>query len=317
MLREVSASITPEAQAEGAGVAVVIPCYNEEAAITQVVADFRAALPKARIVVVDNHSADRTAELAREAGAEVLVENRRGKGFALLRGFRAVREAEWVVMVDGDCTYPAEDAPKLVAAARAGADMVVGTRLQVYEDGAYPVGHTFGNWLFIFLVRLLFGAKLRDLFSGYRVLSRRFLDHTPLISRGFEVETELSILALTSGFQVAELPVHYRQRPENSASKLRTVRDGSRILFALISFFRDYRPLTFFGLLALGFAGGSLASGGLVVSQYLHTGQVLRVPLAILSVGLGMLCFMSLIGGLVLSSISRRADELAELIGRR
>jgi glycosyltransferase involved in cell wall biosynthesis len=307
---------TPAA-AEGADVAVVIPCYNEEAAIGQVVVDFRAALPQARIVVVDNNSSDATAKVARAAGAEVYTETRRGKGFALLRGFRMVRDAEFVVMVDGDCTYPAEDAGKLVQAARDGADMVIGTRLKVYEDGAYPAGHTFGNRLFIFLLRVFFGARTEDLFSGYRVLSRRFLDFSPLLSRGFEVETELSIQAVTAGFIITEIPVHYRQRPANSHSKLRTVRDGTRILLALLAFFRDYRPLTFFGGLGLLLALASAVTGGVVVSEFLTTGHILRIPLAILSVGLGLVCAVSLIGGLILSSINRRAAELAALIAQK
>lgn len=298
-------------------VAVVIPCHNEERAIVKVVNDFRAALPDARIVVVDNASSDRTAELARAAGAQVISESRRGKGYALLRGFAEVRSSDFVVMVDGDDTYPAEDAGVLLERVRAGADMAIGTRLQVFAEGAYPAGHNWGNRLFIFLVRALFGARTTDLFSGYRCLSKRFLDLSPLIAQGFEIETELSLQALTANFVVAEVPVHYRQRARGTSSKLRTVRDGYRILLALLAFFRDYRPLTFFGVVAAFFFVCSAAAGAVVVADFLRTGTVLRIPTAILSVGLLLLSAVSAIGGIILSSISRRASELAALLSRR
>ncbi len=301
---------------DGTGVAVVSPCHDEEAAIAKVVADFRRVLPAARLVVVGNASTDATRERALAAGAEVLSETRKGKGFALLRGFAAVPEAEYVVMVDGDDTYPAEDAPRLLERAAAGADMVIGTRLSSFEEKAYRPGHTFGNWLFVVLVRMLFGVRTDDLFSGYRVLTRRFLETSPLIAQGFEIETELSLQALVARFQVAEIPIHYRARPENSASKLRTFHDGYRILMALLTFFRDYRPLTFFGLLGGAFLVLALLSGAVVVSGYLRTGQVYRLPLALLSVGLVLLSAMCFVGGTLLSSVSRRAAELAALLRR-
>jgi len=300
------------------GLAIVIPCHDEEAAIEKVIADFRRAAPLARIVVVDNGSSDRTAERAAVAGAEVVYESRRGKGYALLRGFEITRDAAYVAMVDGDDTYPAEDLGKLVDCVRSGkADMAIGTRLNAFSDGAYPAGHNFGNRLFILLVRILFGARTTDLFSGYRVFSRRFLELSPLIAQGFEIETELSLQALTSNFPVAEIPVHYRQRAAGSASKLRTLRDGYRILLALLAFFRDYRPLTFFGIVSLVFCVGAAVSGGIVIAEFLRTGQILRIPTAILSVGLLLLGAVSAIAGIVLSSISRRASEIAALLARR
>ncbi len=283
------------------GLAIVIPCHDEEAAIEKVIADFRRAAPLARIVVVDNGSSDRTAERAAVAGAEVVYESRRGKGYALLRGFEITRDAAYVAMVDGDGK----------------ADMAIGTRLNAFSDGAYPAGHNFGNRLFILLVRILFGARTTDLFSGYRVFSRRFLELSPLIAQGFEIETELSLQALTSNFPVAEIPVHYRQRAAGSASKLRTLRDGYRILLALLAFFRDYRPLTFFGIVSLVFCVGAAVSGGIVIAEFLRTGQILRIPTAILSVGLLLLGAVSAIAGIVLSSISRRASEIAALLARR
>ena len=302
----------------GDDVAVVIPCHNEGAAIGKVVRDFRAALPDARIVVVDNASSDHTADAAKEAGAEVTYESRRGKGYALLRGFAMTRDAEYVIMVDGDDTYPAEDAARLLDAVRSGgADMAIGTRLRTFEEDAYPPLHNLGNRVFVLLVRVLFGAKTSDLFSGYRVFSRRFLDFSPLIAQGFEIETELSLQALTSNFVISEIPIHYRERATGTSSKLRTVRDGYRILLALLAFFRDYRPLTFFGVIALFFAGWGLTLGGIVVAEYLRTGQILRIPSAILCVGLLTLSAVSAIAGVVLSSISRRANEIMAMIARK
>ena len=299
-----------------ATVAVVIPCHNEELTVGKVVADFRAALPEARILVVDNRSRDRTAEIARAAGAEVIRESRPGKGFALLTGFREARAggAEYLVMVDGDDTYPAADAPKLLAAAEAGAEMVVGTRLQEFEAGAFRAGHSFGNWLFIFLVRLLFGVRTQDLFSGYRVITRRFLEATPLIAQGFEVEAELSLQATVQQFPVAEVQVRYRARPRENPSKLHTYRDGYRILMAILTFFRDYKPLTFFGLLATFFLVLSLAGGAVVVTEFVKTGLVPRLPLAVLSAALFILAALSLTCGVIISTINRRSAEIAALI---
>lgn len=301
----------------GQSVAVVIPCRNEERSIGKVVEDFRRALPGALIVVVDNASTDATALRASEAGATVLHESRRGKGFAVARGFRATRDADFVVLVDGDDTYPAESVHALLDGLRAGADMTIGTRLTSWEDGAYRPGHTFGNRLFIALVRVLFGVQTRDLFSGYRAFTQRFLMLSPLIAQGFELEAELSMQALAGSFVVTEVPVHYRARGEGSVSKLSTLRDGYRILIVLLAFFRDYRPLTCFGALALIMFLLSAVSGSVVVGQYIQTGQVLRVPMAILSVGLALLGAISMLGGLLLSSLGRRSQQLAALILRQ
>jgi glycosyltransferase involved in cell wall biosynthesis len=296
-------------------VAVIIPCFNEEAAIAKVVSDFRGVLPSARVLVVDNFSTDATAEKARSAGAEVLRESRKGKGFALLRGFLAARDADVFVMVDGDDTYPAEDVERLISATRNGAEMAIGTRLGSAENGALPVGHGIGNALFVLLVRILFGLRTRDLFSGYRVMTRRFLDVSPLLSQGFEVESELSLQALVRGFRVAEIPVRYRPRPPAGKSKLRTWIDGYRILLAILAFFRDYRPLTFFGGASCALLLLSLSGGAVIVSEYLRTGLVQRLPLAVLSTGLFILSALSLTCGVLLSSINRRAAELAAAIG--
>ena len=304
----------PEAGSRPPRVAVVVPCHNEAATAGKVVRDFRAALPEAQVLVVDNASTDATAEAARQAGARVLHEPRAGKGFALLAGFREAKGADYFVMVDGDDTYPAEDVGKLLEAARAGADMVVGTRLAGAEQGAFRAGHSLGNRLFNLLVRMLFGVRTGDLFSGYRVLSRRFLETTPLIARGFEVEAELALQAVVQGYRTAEVPIRYRARPEESPSKLHTYRDGYRILMAILMFFRDYRPLKFFGLLALFLLLLSLAGGGLVIAEYLQTGLVPRLPLAVLSAALFILSALSMTCGVLLSSINRRSAEIAALM---
>lgn len=299
------------------GVAVVIPCHDEEATIAKVVGDFRAALPGAAIVVVDNASRDRTAALAAAAGARVLSEPRPGKGFALLCGFRDCRAADFVVMVDGDDTYPADQAANLLDAARAGADMVVGTRLGDADAGAFRAGHSLGNRLFILLVRALFGVRTADLFSGYRVLSRRFLASAPLVARGFEVEAELALQASAQGFRTVELPIRYRARHAATASKLQTFRDGGRILIAILTFFRDYRPLALFGSLSAFFLVLSLAGGAVVITEFIRTGLVPRLPLAVLAAALFILSALSLTCGVLLSSINRRAAELAALIAWR
>ena len=315
MQREVESNPRPDNWRDD--VAIVVPCYNEAATVAKVVADFRRVLPGARVIVVDNASSDDTGMLAEEAGAFVLSESRRGKGYALLHGFRAARDARYVVMVDGDDTYPAEDAVKLIEALENGADVAIGTRLADYETTAFRPAHTFGNKAFIWLIRAMFGVKTQDLFSGYRAFTHRFLEMSPLIAQGFEVETELSIQALAGGFLVTEIPVRYRSRPVESPSKLNTFRDGYRILIAMLAFFRDYRPLMLFSCVALALFSGSLLTGGIVVSEYLRTGEILRLPTAILSVGLALVGSVSLIGGLLLSSINRRSAELAVLIGKR
>jgi glycosyltransferase involved in cell wall biosynthesis len=298
-------------------VVVVIPCLNEAGSIAKVVTDFRAALPEAEVLVVDNASTDDTVRRAQAAGASVVRELRPGKGFALLAGFRAARGADAVVIVDGDDTYPAEAAPALLAAMRAGADMVVGTRLGTAEEGAFPTGHSLGNRFFLWIVRLLLGVRTQDLFSGYRVLSRRFIDTTPLLARGFEVEAELSLQAAAQHYRTTEIPIRYRARPAEQASKLRTFRDGFRILAAILIFFRDYRPLRFFGLVSLLLVTFSLLGGSVVIAEFLRTGLVPRLPLAVLSAALFILSALALSCGLLLSSINRRAAEIAALLAGR
>lgn len=298
-------------------IAVIIPCLNEETTVGNVVHAFRVVLPHALIVVVDNRSSDGTAACALAAGAVVVGESRGGKGHALVRGFQEAREADYVVIVDGDDTYPAEDALKLLDALAGGAEMAIGTRLMSHESGAFTMAHSVGNWLFVGLVRILFGVRTRDLLSGYRAFTRRFLDLAALLAPGFEIEAELSLQALVHEFHVAEVPVRYRARPEASHSKLHAFRDGRRILLALFAFFRDYRPMWFFGIVGGGLIFLALAAGLPVVLEYMRTGLVHRLPLAVLAVGLALLGAMALLGGLILSSVKRRAAELAAMMARR
>lgn len=295
-------------------VSIVVPCLNEANSIGDVVTKFRAALPSARIVVVDNASTDGTAEVARAAGADVIRETRRGKGFALLTGLRRAAPADIFVMVDGDGTYPAEAVTRLIDRIQDGADMAIGTRLESFGKESFPVGHSWGNRLFIAVVRFLFGIRTRDLFSGYRALTARLLQQSPLIAQGFEIEAELSIQAFVNRFRVDEVPIAYGTRGTDSASKLHTIRDGYRILIAILAFFRDYRPLTFFGATALGLLVASLWAGSLVIQQYLETGQVLRIPMAIVAAGLFILSALSMTAGVLLSSINRRSEELRSLV---
>lgn len=299
----------------GRGVGVVIPCHNEADSIASVIRGLRSSLPLSRIVVVDNDSTDGTGEIALAAGAEVVVEPRLGKGLALLRGFQELADARLVMMIDGDGTYSSAHAPQLIAAAQR-ADLVIATRLDQSANGAFSVAHSIGNRLFILLVRLLFGLRTADLLSGYRVLSRRLLDTLPLLSRGFEIETEITIHALVSGYIVAEVPSPYSSRTAGGKSKIRTYRDGSKILLAVLAYFRDYRPLSCFGAMGGALAAAGLWAGSYPVIEYLETGMVYRLPLAVLAVGLVLLAAMSLIAGLILSSVNRRSAEMLSRLRR-
>lgn len=296
---------------------MIVPCHNEELTISKVAREFRAQHGVQEVLVVDNNCSDRTAEVARAAGARVVSETRSGKGFALVTGLREAERADYYVMVDGDDTYPAEALPTLIQRAEAGADMVIGTRLDTQARAAFRAGHSFGNRLFILLVRLLFRLRTQDLFSGFRVLSRRFVETVPLLARGFEIELELSLQALSNSYRVEEIAVGYRARPKGSSSKLRTYVDGLRILKALVLFFRDYRPMMFFGTVSALLVGLSLGFGTVVIRGFLETGLVNRLPLAVLSAALFLLAGLAFTAGAVLSSVNRRTAELRDLIGRQ
>jgi glycosyltransferase involved in cell wall biosynthesis len=294
-------------------VAVVIPCLDEAPTIEQVVKEFARELPRARILVFDNGSTDGSAELARAAGAEVFVHPVRGKGNLLRRVFDLV-DAGVYLLVDGDGTYPAAAAPALLERFRRdGLDCLIAARLERSEQGAFRPFHRLGNRLISRLTSLLFRTRLTDVLSGYRVLSRPLVDVVRIRTRGFEVETEITLQALSKRLAVAEMPVGYAARPPGSRSKLSTWSDGFLILRCMLLLFRDYKPLVFFTGLAALFALASLVAGSAPVRDFVATGYVLHVPRAILAAGLGVLAVVCLTAGLILGTISRFHAETVEL----
>jgi len=293
-------------------IAVLIPCFNEEVAIAKVVADFRTALPHARIYVYDNNSTDRSALEARAAGATVRHEALQGKGHVVRRMFADI-DAEAYVLVDGDDTYEAEAAPAMVRLLfDRQLDMVSATR-GANRDDAYRPGHRFGNLMLSGIVRWVFGRGASDLLSGYRVFSRRFVKSFPALSAGFETETEFTVHALALNMPIREMLTAYRGRPEGSQSKLNTIRDGLRILRMIIVLVSQERALQS-ALLATGFlVGAGLALGTPVVTEFVRTGLVPRLPTALLSTALVLLGFLSLGCGLVLDAVSRGRKEMKRL----
>ncbi len=290
-------------------IAVLVPCYNEQAAIAKVVKDFRAALPDAAIFVFDNNSADKTAAVARAAGAEVFQEKHQGKGFVVRRMFTDV-EADIYVLVDGDATYDAPSANALITRLLADRlDMVVANRVD-REKSAYRAGHRTGNRMLTAFVASMFGPTFNDVLSGYRVFSRRFVKSFPLLSAGFEIETELTIHALELGLAVAEIDTPYYARLQGSASKLNTWRDGTRILRTIIKLYRAERPLAFFTGIGMALGIASIGFAIPVFVTYLQTGLVPRLPTAILSTGLMLLAFLSIAVGLVLDTVTRGRREM-------
>lgn len=290
-------------------VAVLVPCYNEAAAVAKVVADFRAALPDATVYVFDNNSTDDTAAVARAAGAVVRKETHQGKGFVVRRMFSDV-EADIYVLVDGDATYDAPSAPKMIdLLLRDHLDMVVGQRVD-QEVAAYRAGHRTGNWLLTTFVATVFGPTFNDMLSGYRVFSRRFVKSFPMLSGGFEIETELTVHALELGLAAAEVPTPYYARPEGSTSKLNTWRDGFRILWTIVQLYRSERPFAFFGAAGAVLALISVALAIPIVITFLETHLVPRLPTAILAMGLMLLAFLSIAVGLVLDTVSRGRREM-------
>ena len=293
-------------------IAVLLPCYNEEAAIVRTIAGFRAALPGATIYVYDNNSRDRTVELARGAGAEVRTETMQGKGHVVRRMFADV-DADVYLMADGDLTYDPAAAPamvKLLLDDRL--DMVVGTRLHDAKD-AYRGGHVLGNRIFTGLLSRLFGRSFSDIFSGYRVFSRRFVKSFPVLSEGFEIETEISVHALELRMPVGEVETAYGARPEGSESKLSTFRDGWRILKTIATLYRIERPVLFYGSIgALLLFAAILLSIPLVLT-YLDTGLVPRFPTAILVTGMTIIAVLCFFAGLILDTVTRGRREMRRL----
>ncbi len=285
-------------------IAVILPCYNEEAAIGMTVRAFREALPSAKVYVYDNNSKDRTVEVAREAGAIVRGEPRQGKGNVMRRMFADV-EADIYVLADGDDTYDAAAAPKLIAKlVEDGLDLVTGLRVHT-EAAAYRAGHVLGNRMLTGLTAMIFNVKLGDMLSGYRVMSRRFVKSFPFTAEGFGIETELTVHAVRLMMPIAEIETAYKERPVGSVSKLNTYRDGFRILFTIAQMLREERPLLFFSVIAAVFAAASIAFGTSVAIEYFHTHLVPRLPTALLAASLMIVAALSLTSGLILDTVTR------------
>ena len=297
------------------GIAVIIPCYNEALTIGKVIDDFRSELPEATVYVYDNNSTDGTAEIARTRGAIVKYEPRQGKGNVCRQMFRDI-DADCYLMVDGDDTYPAESARSLCAPILAGeADMVVGDRLSngTYAQQNARAFHGFGNDLVRAMIRWIYGYGFEDVMTCYRAMSRPFVKTFPVLSEGFQIETELSIHAVDRRWRIADVPVEYRNRPEGSVSKLNTVRDGLKVIAMIGTLFKDYRPLKFFSLVALLFCIGGLCAGIPVVTEYLATGLVPRFPTAILAVALMFMAALSLATGFILDAVAKVERKQWEL----
>jgi glycosyltransferase involved in cell wall biosynthesis len=292
----------------GDRIAVLIACYNEETAIAAVIRGFRKALPAAKVYVYDNNTRDRTVEIARAEGALVYHEPLQGKGNVVRRMFADV-EADIYVLVDGDDTYEADAVVRMI-------ELLVDNRLDMVNgrrvtdiDAAYRTGHRFGNWVLSRLVATIFGDRFSDMLSGYRVFSRRFVKSFPALSSGFEIETELTVHALELRMPTSEVDISYKDRPTGSTSKLRTFRDGFRILRTIVLLVKEERPMQFFsGVFALLAAFSILVSIPLI-STYLQTGLVPRLPTAILATGSMLLAFLSLFCGLVLDTVTHGRRE--------
>jgi len=290
-------------------IAVLVPCFNEEAAVASVVTGFRKALPTAEIYVYDNNSRDRTAAVARAAGAEVRSERRQGKGHVVRRMFADI-DADVYVLVDGDATYDAPSAPRMIEKlVNDHLDMVVGLRVD-QEQAAWRRGHRIGNRMLTGFLSSVFGQAFKDILSGYRVFSRRFVKSFPVLSDGFEIETELNVHALELAMPVAEVETPYYARPEGSVSKLNTYRDGLRILGTILKLYRSEKPLRFFAVIGVFLALVSIGLAIPIVITYLEEGLVPRLPTAVLSTGLMIVAVLSVSSGLVLDTVTRGRREM-------
>ena len=288
---------------------ILIPCLNEELGIAAVVREYGSAFPQADILVVDNGSEDSTAVEAKGAGATVITEKRRGKARAVATAL-AVIDTDLVLIVDGDGSYPAEGARLLVQEyLREPVDMITGIRSAQNATQVFRPMHQWGMSIFAAVLNFVFRFEPRDLFSGLRIFSRRFYQHVPVLSRGFELEIELTIQAVDKGFSMTEIPVPFRSRTNGSGSKLKTVRDGLRILRLLVVLFRDYRPFTFFGTLSVILAAAGLTAGSAPIIEYFHTGLVNRLPLAVLAASLMTLSILIGLVGLLLEANLRYHRE--------
>lgn len=294
-------------------VAVLIPCYNEELTVEKTVSDFKRVLPNADIYVYNNNSKDRTKELALKAGAIVKDEYRQGKGAVVRSMFRDI-DADVYVMVDGDDTYPAEEVEGLITPVLEGkADMVIGDRLSstYYTENKRPF-HNFGNSLVKGLINFLFKSDLNDIMTGYRSFSKKFVKCMPVMSDGFQIETEMTIFALTNNMQVVNVPITYRDRPEGSESKLNTFSDGFKVLLTLFNLFKDNRPFLFFGCLSLIIFILGLVVGIPVIDEFIKTAYITKVPSAILAAALMLNAFLMFSVGIILDAIKNQKRYLFE-----
>lgn len=295
-------------------IVMLIPCLNEEVAIGKVIDDFRQSIPEAEIIVFDNNSTDRTAEIAREKGVQVIFEPNPGKGNVVASMFRKIK-ADYYMMVDGDDTYAASHARQLLQPVLDGeADMVVATRLGEYTNESFRPLHVFGNNLVKTLVNWVFHTDLKDIMSGYRAFNREVVEVVPILSGGFEVETEMTLRTLESGLRIAECVVPYKERPVGSVSKLNTFRDGYKVLAKIVTIAKAYKPFTFFGGigLVLGFIG--MLFGLEVIVDYMSDNYVQKVPTAVLSVAFMLLSFGTIGIGIILNTLNYRHREMARLI---
>lgn len=293
-------------------IAVLVPCYNEEDSIDKVVRDFQTALPSAIVYVYDNNSTDRTIEVAKDAGAVTRAEPQQGKGNVVRRMFADV-SADVYILVDGDNTYEAAAAPRLVELLVSdGLDMVTGCRVSDIKE-AYRPGHKFGNWMLTSLVTSIFGKRTRDMLSGYRILSRRFVKSFPALSRGFEIETELTVHSLELRMPITDADTVYIDRLPGSESKLKTFRDGFRILRVIVSLVKEERPFQFFSAISLTLAVLALLLGYPVILEFMETGLVPRIPTAILAASIVVIAVLSFLAGIILDTVTLGRREMKRL----
>jgi glycosyltransferase involved in cell wall biosynthesis len=309
--------MAPPSPSSTPSIAITIPCYQEEKTIGKVVGDFKAQLPQATIYVFDNNCTDRTAEFARAAGATVIREKKQGKGYVVATLFEVV-DADIIVMIDGDGTYDATAVHRLLAPVLAGdADMVVAARLEQYTDKSFRKFHVAGNQMVCGIINKIFGANISDIFSGYRAFTRECALAIPITSRGFDVETELTVQSLYRGMVIKEIEAPYGERPAGSFSKLRTLPDGMKVLLRLFLLLRAYKPLSLFGTLFIILFLVAVGTGIMPFTELVLHRYVASRASAIVSIASGMLAFMSLSLGLVLSSVNQRFLELERVVVKR
>ena len=294
-------------------IAVLIPCYNEELTVEKVVRDFKREVPKADIYVYDNNSKDKTAELAKKAGAIVVPEYRQGKGNVVRSMFRDI-DADIYVMVDGDDTYPADEVHKLIEAVIEGNDMVIGDRLSstYFTENKRPF-HNTGNSVVRLMINWIFKSDIKDVMTGYRAFSKRFVKTIAVMSPGFQIETELTATSLQYRYNVKSIPITYRDRPEGSSSKLNTFKDGYKVIMTLFDLAKDYRPLLFCGFMALLFFGLGLVAGVPVIMEFVYTAYITKVPSAILASGLMIIAVLLVMLGLIIDHQANKEKREHEL----